>query len=51
MEKTRLINELGRWSAEKLPPCAIYSELVKFTGLRNGWNCGQWIKYLQNSFK
>lgn len=51
MEKIRLINELRRWPAEKLPPCSIYSELVKLTGLHNGWNCGQWVKYLQNEFK
>lgn len=46
-----MIEILKKLPADKMPPCAIYSELVKLTGLRNGWNCGQWIKYLQNEFK
>ena len=47
MEKIRLLNELCRWPTEKLPPCEIYRELLEFTGLRNGWTCGQWINYLR----
>ena len=51
MEKIRLLNELSRWPAEKLPPCGLYRELVEFAGLRNAWDCGQWIKYLLNEIK
>lgn len=46
-----MIEALKKLPADKMPPCAIYSELVRLTGLRNTWNCGRWIKYLQNNFK
>ena len=42
-----MIEALKKLPADKMPPCAIYSELVKFTGLRNGWTVKQWINYLR----
>ena len=47
MEKTKLINELYRWPAEKLPPCGLYCKLSEFAGLRNGWTVKQWLNYLR----
>jgi hypothetical protein len=42
-----MIETLKRLPADKIPPCAIYSELVAMTGLRNGWTIKQWINYLK----
>ena len=41
-----MINKLKTLPADKIPPCAIYSELVATTGLRNSWTAGEWLKYL-----
>ena len=42
-----MIEALKKLPADKMPPCAIYSELVKLTGLRNGWTVKKWINYLR----
>ena len=42
-----MIEALKKLPADKIPPCAIYSELVTLTGLRNGWTVKQWINYLR----
>lgn len=42
-----LIDKLKQYPAEKLPPVGLYFQLVTATELRNGWNCGEWLKYLE----
>ena len=41
-----LIKELEKLPADKITPCAIYSELVKATGRRNSWTVKEWINFL-----
>lgn len=45
-----MLEKLRKLPADKMPPCAIYSELVALTGLRNGWTCKQWFDYLKKGF-
>lgn len=42
-----MIEALKRLPADKIPPCAVYSELVKLTGLRNDWTAGEWLNYFK----
>lgn len=42
-----LISKLKQYPADKLPPVGLYSQLVTATELRNAWNCGEWLKYLE----
>jgi hypothetical protein len=49
-KESKMLEKLKTLPADKIPPCAIYSELVKLTGLRNGWTCKQWIDYLKKGF-
>lgn len=46
-----MINKLKALPADKMPPAAIYSELVKLTGLRNDWTAGEWLEHMQETTK
>ena len=46
-----MIEALKRLPADKIPPSAICSELVKLTGLRNDWTTKKWINYLRSKTK
>jgi hypothetical protein len=46
-----MIEMLKNIPADKIPPTAIYSELVKLTGLRNDWTAGEWLEHMQETTK
>ena len=46
-----MIDKLKTLPADRIPPCTIYSELVKLTGLRNSWTAGKWLKHLTKESK
>ena len=44
----KILETLENMPGNKMPPVEIYKKLVDAFGVRNSWNCKQWIVYIKN---